>query len=226
MRSECASRRSVGKALARCYGASLVVRALSLPIVDGLEHLGFRCTGCGNCCRDLRVTVTHLDVARLQVATGEAAAALVDWLAPDDVDMTGEPESFVELNVGRRLMVLAQTAGACRWLDESFRCRVYAARPSDCRTYPFSIEPRADGTTATLSLLTFTSCEPKADGAIDVGADAQPSARVLTQGDDDRWRELTRYQELVARWNRLARHRRRLGHRARAAAEFFEFLGL
>ena len=172
------------------------------------------------------MAVTHRDVARLVAATAEPAASLVDWLRPDDVDMTGEPASFVELNVGRRLMVLAHSSGQCRWLDASLRCRVYAARPLDCRSYPFSIEPREDASSMALSLLSFVSCDPRDDVPADDAPGEAASALALTEQDTERWRELSEYQALVARWNRLARHRRRLGHRVRGAPEFLRFLGV
>lgn len=197
----------------------------SLPLVEGREHLDFRCTGCGNCCRDLRVAVTHRDVARLAGATGEPVHALVDWLAPDEVDMSGEPGSFVELSLGRRLMVLAHRAEQCRWLDESFRCRVYAARPIDCRLYPFSIEPCPDGNSIALSLLSFTSCDSPGTADLEPPQSDSISERALALRDEARWSELTEYQGLVARWNRLARHRRRLGRSVGGPAEFFRFLG-
>ena len=190
---------------------------MHLPIVDGREHLNFRCTSCGNCCRELRVAVTHLDVARLAQSTGDVAHMLVDWLGPDEVDMNSESASVVELDVGRRLMVLAQHGGACRWLDDALRCRVYAARPYDCRLYPFSIEPSRDGVSASLSLLSLTACEDTRDGRV--------SAAELAEDDHARFVELAEYHALVSRWNRLARHRRRLGHRARSAHEFHEFSG-
>jgi Fe-S-cluster containining protein len=44
------------------------------PVTQGemteVSPLTFRCTGCGNCCRTLRVAVTALDVGRLAQATG------------------------------------------------------------------------------------------------------------------------------------------------------------
>src|SRR5690606_27050018 len=71
-------------------------------------HLTFHCNGCGDCCRSLRIALTHHDLRRLAAGLGRSPASFVEWLAPDAVDMTGEPGSFVELRVGRRLMVLAQ----------------------------------------------------------------------------------------------------------------------
>lgn len=176
--------------------------------------LAFRCTACGNCCRNLRVAVTGLDVARLAAATGSAPSALVTWLAPDAVDMTGEPESFVELAEGRRLLVLAQRAGSCQLLGTDNRCAAYAARPRDCRAFPFDFEtvPTGPHEVRRLALLPLHDCEYASDGHND--------ERELDVADRARWSELRDYQALVARWNRRAWHRRRLHQSVGHAAEF------
>jgi Fe-S-cluster containining protein len=178
-----------------------------------VEPLAFRCTGCGNCCRSLRVAVTAKDVARLVESTGLAPASLVAWLAPDEVDMTGEPESFVELREGRRLMVLAQRADACVLLDADARCRAYAARPRDCRAYPFAFEQET-ADRRRLTLLPLAGCDYAEDGENDLLA--------LIREDEDRWAELAAYQRFVAGWNRAVWHRRRLGKRLPGASDFLE----
>jgi Fe-S-cluster containining protein len=176
--------------------------------------LSFRCTSCGECCRALRVAVTSFDVARLVAATGRSAAELVAWLAPGEVDMTGEPQSFVELREGRRLMVLAQASGACRLLGTDHRCSVYPARPRDCRAFPFDFSKVAahGATVRRLTLLPLQGC--------DFASDGQQSLAELASEDAARWHELERYQELVARWNRQVWHRRRLNKAIGTAAEF------
>jgi Fe-S-cluster containining protein len=180
-----------------------------------MDPLSFRCTGCGNCCRTLRVAVTSSDVSRLVAATGKPPGELVEWLPPGDVDMTGEPGSFVELSEGRRLMVLAQTSGACRLLDAEDRCSAYAARPLDCQAFPFDFE-RARPEAARLQLLPLSGCDHAQDGQHDRAA--------LEAVDTLRWRELASYQQQVGSWNRLVKHRRRLGHRAGSAAQFLAFV--
>src|SRR5215831_16937511 len=95
---------------------ALVPLRRSLPLLAGREHLSFRCHRCGACCRSLRVPLTHLDLARLEPAIAGASDALVDWLAPAEVEPGVERADFIELGVGPRLMVLAQRAGACRLL--------------------------------------------------------------------------------------------------------------
>jgi Fe-S-cluster containining protein len=199
----------------------------SLPVI-GAGHLDFRCNGCGACCRSLRVSVTHHDLRRLLLgghgtpgqtaALGEGATALVDWLAPEAVDMTGEPGSFVELSAGRRLMVLAWREGACSFLDATQRCRAYASRPRDCRLFPFDLARDAAGSVVSVARLELEGC----------GDERGPSAALseIDRLDRQRWDELGEYQALVARWNRLARHRRRFRQPAGEAAAFLAWLGL
>ncbi len=179
--------------------------------------LAFRCTACGNCCRELRVALTSLDLGRLAAATGLEPSTLVAWLAPDAVDMTGEPESFVELAEGRRLMVLRQRDSACELLGGDQHCRAYAARPRDCRAFPFDFATPAPGSSAArrLTLLPLDGCEYDVDGQNELGA--------LENADRARWSELRDYQALVARWNRRAWHRRRLHRSVGSAAAFLGF---
>jgi Fe-S-cluster containining protein len=163
------------------------------------------------------VAVTSVDVARLAAQARRPACELVAWLAPDAVDMTGEPQSFVELAEGRRLMVLRHEAGACALLGANNRCSAYAERPRDCRAFPFDFEravaSRPDA--RRLTLLPLDGCEYALDG--------QNDATALDAADSVRWAELTAYQALVARWNRGAWHRRRLHHRVGDGAAFLEF---
>lgn len=182
-----------------------------------VDALSFRCTGCGNCCRNLRVAVTGLDVQRLAQATGKAAPALVEWLAPDTVDMSGEPDSFVELSQGRRLMVLAQSSGACVLLAADDSCSAYAARPRDCQAYPFDFEELAEPAAKRhLTLLPLDACEYAEDGSNDLAQ--------LAAIDRARFEELSRYRAHVARWNRLAFHRRRLRQPIGRGEEFLRFV--
>ena len=174
-----------------------------------VSPLAFRCTSCGNCCRSLRVAITAEDLRRLVAASGLAASELVDWLAPDAVDMVGEPDSFVELREGRRLLVLRQRDGACRFLDANNSCGQYPARPRDCRAFPFDFGPEPE---RRLNLLPLSGCE--------YAEDADNDEAVLATEDAARWQELRRYQELVARWNRRAWHRKRLNKSVGDAEQF------
>jgi Fe-S-cluster containining protein len=145
--------------------------------------------------------VTAADLARLTRFAALPASDLVDWLSADEVDMTGEPESFVLLRGGRRLPVLAHANGACRFLDGANRCGVYAARPACCRTFPLELEEPDDGEGRRhLTVLAEASCP----GAFD-GADGTLDA---TRRLDARGRELSHHAQLVQDWNRRQRRHR------------------
>jgi Fe-S-cluster containining protein len=193
-------------------------RALRLLAeLPGAEHLGFRCSGCGECCHRLRAAVTHHDLRRLSEGLGRSAESLVEWLSPEDVDMTDEPGSFVRLAGGKRLMVLARRDGACGLQQADQRCGAYSLRPLDCRLYPFDLERDEQGTPVRLSRLDAERCGDELGPAADFAE--------LTRLDAERWRELGEYQELLQRWNALAGHRSRFRQRLGGPADFLAFLG-
>ncbi len=175
----------------------------------------FRCTTCGDCCRRHRVPVTGHDLVRLVRETALPAATLVEWLAPHEVDMTGEPESFVTVPAGRRLPVLAFRGEACRFLDPDDRCSVYAARPAACRTFPLEEETDENPPgRRRLTLLEGAACE----GVFDGPPDAEGARARLER----RQRELEAHVGTVTEWNRRQRRRRLAGRNPQSAGAFLE----
>lgn len=172
-----------------------------------------RCRGCGDCCRTVRVPLTHRDLERLIAASGLAAAAIAEWLAPDDIDMTGEPGSFVRLRPGRRLLVLRHLGGGCRFL-EGDRCSVYAARPRCCAAFPHDLDESGVGAPAVVGL----------DGA-PCRIASPPDEAAVRDGILALQAELVEYLALVGAYNRRQRRRERLGRLAEPAERFLAFLG-
>jgi len=197
---------------------SSTVHANTAEGVPGSEHLAFACNGCGDCCRRHRVALTHRDLMRLSRALSVPPTSLVAWLSSDQIDLEAESASLVLLPGGSRLMVLAHEAGACALLDETDRCCAYSARPLDCRLYPFVLEREEDRKVTRLSLFEPDGCGERKE--------ERESLRELERADAVRWAELDAYRSLVARWNRLARHRTRLRHRAHGEPEFLAFLAV
>ena len=132
--------------------------------------------------------------------------------------MDDEPEAFVRLKQGKRVMVLGHRRGACRYLDNDDRCSVYAARPSGCRVFPFDSSFTRDGRLKRLQLIQATECLYELDG--DNRVEQIRSQHELHSAEQHR------YYQRVAEWNRLQERARRRGVRVGAARAFLEFLGL
>ena len=85
----------------------------------------FACTGCGDCCTgrgDYYVEVSRVEQRRIQRFL--------------DVSWRWFRRRYV--TVDRDATESLQWAGdRCVFLDRQGRCRVYAVRPQQCRTYPF-----------------------------------------------------------------------------------------
>ena len=89
---------------------------------DGLR---FKCTGCGDCCTGAAgfVWVNKQDIAALAAEVGLSEA---------------EFESRYVREIGVRKSLHEFANGDCVFFDGKTRkCKVYAARPRQCRTWPF-----------------------------------------------------------------------------------------
>ena len=90
------------------------------------DGLCFECTQCGNCCTGDAgyVWVTNEEIKAIAAAVGES-----------------DLERFEQTNVrkvGVRKSLKEFDNGDCVFFDGDARtCRVYAARPRQCRTWPF-----------------------------------------------------------------------------------------
>ena len=86
----------------------------------------FICRRCGECCRikDGIVRISDKDVTAISAALTVSESDFIDrWcdIAPDR---------------GGLVLKDADDGRSCIMLDESNRCRIYAARPEKCRTFP------------------------------------------------------------------------------------------
>lgn len=176
-------------------------------MTGGAKLFRFECApACGQCCRDFRVAVTDSDVRRLSsgLGEGESIQPHLEWLSGGDVDMSGEPETFVELPEGRRLLVLRHHAGACSLLHQA-RCSSYATRPRACRLYPWDVTLGRRGGVRRLELLQdYPPCLGTLEGP------RVPPQHIAEQKRLERF-ELTQYVKTVGVWNRAQWRRRRLG---------------
>ncbi len=153
------------------------------------------CGDCEACCVGLAVPVTHRDLLRLVAHTGLPPHELVSWRLASELDLEGEPETLVQFACGFRFLVLARQGAACRWLKPGQGCSIYSARPICCRVYPLE----HDGE------LCF-----QIDGALCNRQWEVERGRII-DAVASRQRELSKYVDLVQRFNRRQRLRRKLG---------------
>lgn len=180
------------------------------------KYLRFRCTGCGNCCKEPLLPLTHVDLLRIVRHTGRAPDTIVRFVDRHAIDLDGEPESFVQLRQGKRVMVLRHDRSGCVFLNRENRCTIYAERPLGCRIFPFDPTFAKSGKLRHLKLIQATECLYELDGKNHVGR-----LRSLHAGYE---RAASDYQAKVADWNQTQRRRLRQGKRPRLARDFLAFL--
>lgn len=185
-------------------------------MATGEKFLKFRCTGCGNCCKDPLLPLTDQDVRRIQQRTGDAPRDFVRWVDRDGIDMDGEPEAFARLRQGKRVMVMRQGRGGCHYLGSDNRCSIYNSRPLGCRVFPFDPSYTKQGKLRRLKLIQATDCQYELDGA------NEPDAiHELHQRHE---RATAEYQERIALWNQEQARRVRQGRTVQTASDFLTFL--
>ena len=90
---------------------------------DGLH---FRCTQCGNCCRNhgeyAYVYLTEVELKEIPEQLGISRAEFLERYC------SKEPGSWWSLRMDQP---------ACPFLAADNRCAIYAVRPKQCRTWPF-----------------------------------------------------------------------------------------
>ncbi|MDR0244148.1 MAG: YkgJ family cysteine cluster protein [Burkholderia sp.] len=113
--------------------------------------IDFACTGCGACCRDLRIPLT-LDEAIAWLQRGGHVELLCDAMPwpvepePDDAFAAykrarSTPAMSGSLPVRITAVLAASHAGPCPNLRDDLRCGIYDARPLVCRIYPAEVNP-------------------------------------------------------------------------------------
>jgi Fe-S-cluster containining protein len=181
------------------------------------RYLAFRCTGCGNCCKDPLLPLTDVDLRLITNRTGDHPLEFVRWVGRSEIRLDDEPELFVRLRQGKRVMTLKHERGGCRYLGDDDRCTIYDRRPLGCRIFPFDPEFDRRGKLRRLRLIDATECEYELDGHNDPSRIKSLHERYELAAE--------RYHARVADWNRAQTARRRTGRAAQTGREFLSFLG-
>jgi Fe-S-cluster containining protein len=98
-----------------------------------ISEIGFRCIKCGECCvdEDCSVVVFPFEIRRIMAATGEG------WL--DCVEPPAEGEWDSQGNFHTLEWRIKKENGSCKFYSDG-NCRIHAARPFICSTYPFYLD--------------------------------------------------------------------------------------
>lgn len=182
-----------------------------MPAHDWRRYLNFRCTGCGNCCRETVVCITDADVRRIVDGTGKSASEFVQFFTPDQLHMSHNDPLWVSLDGNRAVMGLRKRRDRCVFLDDpSNRCTIYEHRPVTCRDHPFVVSFSESGALERISISRIVQCPHELNGAV--------SRRELRTVHSLNERQQAVYVRKVRQWNR-----RKAGSRNKAA--FLRFLG-
>jgi Fe-S-cluster containining protein len=176
------------------------------------KYLKFRCTGCGNCCRDTVVLLTDADVRRIREGTGKPVEEFVHFFSVGAVEMGKRHPLWVRFSQRRATMGLKWKEGHCGFLDDdNNRCTIYEHRPVTCREHPFNVTLSETGAVERLSISRIVPCPYELDG--------KQTLRGIKSAVYWNHRQSEVYHEKIRKWNR-----RREGRRT--PREFLRFLGL
>lgn len=161
---------------------------------DWRKYLKFRCTGCGNCCRDTVVCITDDDVRRIVEATGKSPLEFVRFFTGDEVQMAKHDPLWVRFGRRKAVMALRWRQGHCVFLDDANRCTIYEARPVTCRDHPFNVSLSDTGAVERITLSRVVPCPHEWDGRV--------TRRSLRAVQTWNGRQQESYSKKVRAWNR------------------------
>ncbi len=175
------------------------------------KYLKFRCTGCGNCCRDTVVCINDEDIRRIAEGTGKPPTEFVKFFAHDEIAMSHNDPLWLRFDRGKAVMGLRKSRDRCIFLDnQTNRCGIYEHRPITCRDHPVNVSFSDTGAVVKMSLSRVVKCPHAWDGDI--------SKRELRRVQTLNQRDETSYLEKVSAWN----HRK---DGPRTIPGFLRFLG-
>ena len=160
---------------------------------DWEKYLNFRCTCCGNCCREPIVLITDEDIRRIQKLTQQPVSEIAAFYKPSEIEWGLDNPGWIKLDSGWNIMGLVRKEDGCQYLGEDDLCGIYENRPITCRRYPLDVEFEGEE----LSLLGINGsveCPYELDGH-----NTKQAIKALVEWEDA---EEQPYFKLVNVWNK------------------------
>ena len=128
------------------------------------DLLSFRCTLCGNCCREPIVLITDEDIRRIMHRTNQEVGEIAAFYKPSEIEWSKSQPGWIKFESGKKIMGLRRTENGCQYLGEDDRCTIYEGRPVTCRRYPFDVEMDENEDIELLSISDSVECPYELDG--------------------------------------------------------------
>ena len=174
------------------------------------KYLNFRCTCCGNCCREPIVLITDEDIKRIQKFTGQSADEIAAFYPPSEIEWGLDNPGWIKLDSGWNIMGLIRKRDGCQYLGEDDLCQIYEHRPVTCRRYPFDVEFDSNEELSLLGINDSVECPYELDGHYE-----KRDIKALVDWEDA---EEQPYFKLVNAWNK--------NKKAGPAEQFLTHLGV
>ena len=158
------------------------------------KNLNFRCTCCGNCCREPIVLITDEDIRRIQKQTGQKASEIAGFYSPSEIEWGLDNPGWIKLESGWNIMGLVRGEDGCQYLGEDDLCVIYEHRPVTCRRYPFDIEFDTKDDLSLLGINDSVECPYELDGQ-----NLKENIMAVVEWEDA---EEQPYFKLVNAWNK------------------------
>lgn len=189
----------------------------------------FKCTKCGNCCKDPStfVNLTFLDVKRLSQGLKADVLEILEIVGfytyqDEDYDRLIEQLVFKPIQTERGkafLGLLRNENGRCIFLKNDETCSIYSYRPKICRTFPFTYILKDEKGIKSKMELTYTAKGIEYCPGITSDSPVVKKRKILKLLDEFLV-EINADIKLVTAWNDLSKHK----NIKRTASNYIKFI--
>ena len=168
----------------------------------------FGCNQCGECCRQMRVPLSHADILRIAGAYPERPPS--SWITVYPADPAQSSAVLIEGKASLLLLRVQMPEQACVFLQDDGGCGIYPVRPRVCRIWPFEKGERHLRVAPSHQLLTRVACDE----------DPFKGQREILREIEFNALEFKRSGDLIQQWNYEMKNR----PQAQSLSAFIDFI--